>query len=141
MPPADHSLVYEAILLYIKNKGIKIIHRTIRTGAGGTFAADKKIITIDKAARNTLNGCFYLCHEFIHYKQHVNNEFPGFFNITGEYTREKMDLIIRAEIDADKRGSKLLMGWGLDYSPASLEEDGLVGHIKFWKKYYFNLSS
>jgi hypothetical protein len=136
-PWKDYAPVYKSILRQIKDKGIRVFHRSIRHGAGGLFDQNQCIITIDKTYKNTLYGCFVLCHELIHFEQSRINEFPGFFEISGEFTQEKLDLIIAAEVDADKKASKMLKMWGINYEPLSFTKVGLEENIKFWKKYYF----
>jgi hypothetical protein len=35
MPPHDYTAAYKSILLYVKSKGVKVVHREIKTGVGG----------------------------------------------------------------------------------------------------------
>lgn len=132
----NYSAPYESILRHIKDKGIRVFHRTITGGVAGYYDGGKCIITIDKRFRGKVEGCFYLCHEFCHYNQYRYNEFPDFFKIDGALDEITLPLVIEAELDADKKASKMLKSWGINYEPATFTKAGLEEYIIFWKKYY-----
>lgn len=137
-PWIDYSAAYSAILRHIKDKGIRVFHRTIKSGAGGYYDANQCIITIDKSARGTIEGCYYALHELGHWEQDRYGEFKGFFTMDKVFSEEKLALVIAAEIDADKKAQKMLKSWGIQYVPLSLTEVGLKRNTEFWEKYYFS---
>jgi len=133
----DYQVVYEAILRHIKDKGILVYHRVIKSGAAGYYNQLNGSITVSKEARGTIEGCYYLCHEKSHAEQHRYGEFNDFFTMDKVFSEEKLALVIAAEVDADKKAQKMLKSWGVNYTPASLTEEGLKQNIEFWKSYYF----
>ena len=137
MAAPDFSDTYQAILNHIKDCGIRVFHRDIKGGAGGYYDAEKCIITIDKSAHNKIEGCYYLCHEKIHYDQARINRFPGFFEMDNIFSEEKLALIIAAEMDAVIGGHKMLKKWGINYEPKEMTKAGLEQSTQFWKEYYF----
>jgi len=139
MPWLKYEALYSAILRFVKDKGIRVRHLDLKNGAGGYYDGAKVLITIDSKARNKLDGCYYLLHEFFHYKDHRDGKFPKFFSSHLEYSDENLQLVIDAEMSAIKGGSKELKKWGIDYEPSELTAAGLELTIIFWKKYYFNI--
>ena len=139
MPWLKYEAVYSAILRFVKDKGIRVRHLDLKDCAGGYYDGNKVLITIDSKARNKLDGCYYLLHEYQHFKDHREGKFPKFFDTTLEYSEEHLQLVIDAEMSAVKGGSKELKKWGIDYEPSELTAAGLELSTKFWKKYYFNI--
>ena len=133
----NYKTAYNLILAHIKSKGIKVFHREIKGGAGGHYNWNKVIITIDKQCKGTLEGCYLLCHELIHWEQNRYDRFPGFFEMDTEFSEEKLKIVIDAEMDAVKGACKMLKTWGINYESSELTAGGYEESVKFWKKYYF----
>ena len=132
--------VYEAILRYVKNEGIKVYHRKIKGGAGGYFDVKKCIITIDESAKGKVAGCYYLLHEKKHYDDWRVGKFPYFFRgFDDGYNEKNLQMVIDAEMSAIIGAHKELKKWGIDYQPSEMSEGGLNETIIFWKKHYFGV--
>lgn len=129
---------YRAILCHIKEKGIRVYHREIKSGAGATFDCRKTIITVDKQYKDTWEGCYLLCHELTHRTQYYEGRFLKFFEESLEFNEDNFQLVITAEMDAVRGAVKLLKTWGIKYEPPELTENGLSESIKFWREYYFD---
>lgn len=127
---------YNSILRYIKERGVRVFHREIKSGAGGLFDCEKVIITIDKDSRETWEGCYLLAHEQCHYLDWREGKFKDFFS--GNYKNDEagLNLIIEAEMSAVNGAVEMLKMWGIDHKPAELTKSGLEDSIRFWKKYY-----
>lgn len=129
---------YHAILCFIKEKGIRVYHREIKSGAGATFDCRKVIITIDKQYRDTWEGCGLLCHELSHFYDWREGKFKKFFEESFEYSEENMALVVEAEMSAIKGSVKLMKSWGIKYEAPELTESGYNKSVKFWREYYFS---
>jgi hypothetical protein len=129
---------YTLLLKTFRGNGIKIIHRKLKK-AGGLYCQTKDLITISSEYKNTLVGCYLLCHEKIHRDQRRNNEFPEFFKMRGKqsFNEELYRIVIDAEMDAVKRANLTLKMFGIPFSPPELTKEGYEHAINFWKNYYF----
>jgi hypothetical protein len=137
MSPTPKEL-YDTLLKTFRDEGMKIIHRKLK-GAGGLYCCEKNIITISTKYRNTLEGCYYLCHEKIHAEQRRYNEFPEFFSMGKKihFDETIFQKVLEAEMDAVKRANLTLKMFGVPFSPPELTKDGFEYAKDFWKNYYF----
>lgn len=132
---------YELILETFRAEGIKIIHRNLGK-AGGLYCAKTDTITIGNQYRNTIEGCYYLCHEIHHRKQARYNEFKEFFNMPSKklkFDDNLFKIILEAEMDAVRGASVLLKTFGIKFTPPELTEKGFEYAKNFWKSYYFEI--
>lgn len=126
---------YNAILRYIKERGVRVYHREIKTGAGGLFDCRQTIITIHKDYRETWEGCVLLAHEYQHHMDHREGKFKEFFE--RRLKEEDLNLIIEAEMSAIKGSVRFLKMWGINHDAPELTPEGYEKSLKFWRKYYF----
>jgi hypothetical protein len=130
---------YELILETFRAEGIRIIHRNLKKAAG-LYYAKTDTVTIGNKYKNTLEGCYYLCHEIHHRKQARYNEFKDFFNMPSEkleFNEDLFETILEAEMDAVRGASVLLKTFGVKFVPPELTEKGFEYAKNFWKSYYF----
>ena len=129
---------YTLLLKTFRGEGIKIIHRKLN-GAGGLYCSTKDLITISSECKDTLLGCYYLCHELAHRAQRRYNEFPEFFKLPNKpkFNEKLFELILKAEMDAVKRANVTLKMFGVPFSPPELTKEGYAHAEKFWREYYF----
>jgi hypothetical protein len=136
LTPKDH---YTLLLKTFKGEGITIIHRALKN-AGGFYCPRTNKITISTEYRNTLQGCYLLCHEYQHRLQDRFNEYPNFFKIPpGQhpFNEALFEEILDAEMEAVKKANVMLKMFGIPYSPNALTQDGYEEAKKFWREYYF----
>lgn len=135
IPPQNYYLI---LLKTLKSQGIKIIHRKLKN-AGGLYDPLTNIITISSEFRNTLEGCYLLCHEYQHYTQKKYNEHPDFFNLAKKpiFNEELFEKILDAEMEAVKKANVMLKMFGVPFVPNELSESGYKDAVKFWREYYF----
>jgi len=129
---------YTLLLKTFRGEGVKIIHRKLN-GAGGLYCPVKDLVTISSEYKETLEGCYYLCHERSHWQQARYNEFPEFFKMKAKqpFNEEIFEQIIDAEMDAVKRANVMLKMFGIPFSPPELTKEGFKNAKEFWKKHYF----
>lgn len=141
MPPIDYKLIYAEILSYVKGYGIRVIHKNLKGDIGGLFCCKNTIIYINKSSRETLEGCYYLLHEWIHWRDYMEGKFPDFF--TGKsmqvYNEANLEYIKRAEMSAIIGGHEKLKWFGAYYKPEEMKRGGMNESIKFWKQYYWGI--
>lgn len=130
-----YKALYEYLLIKLKAKNIKIIHKKMDGSMGGYYDIRSKIIYVDKECKYTKNGCFYLCHEYGHWKQHKAKKFKKFFNFTGyePFSEELLDFIMEAENDADKIALSMLKDHGFEKVLNSQKD-----LRDYYSKYYFH---
>ena len=118
--------------------GISVRHRKML--CGGEFNPKSEIIWVNKDYRETLDGCYYLCHEFIHYRQLYYNEFPEFFAMSTPepFSDKKLAIVLEAEYNAVNRAVKMLRTYGIrGYMPIELHPNTRQSCIEYWKNEYF----
>lgn len=129
-----YKALYEYLLIKLKAKNIKIIHKKMDGSMGGYYDIRSKIIYVDKECKYTKNGCFYLCHEYGHWLQHKKKRFIKFFNLYEKtpYSDELLELVMRAENDADRIALSMLKNHGFK---AVLNSQKALR--AYYTKYYF----
>lgn len=130
---------YQEILFDIRAKGYIVRHKKLPKDIAGFFNSDTWKIEIDSSLRETLEGCYCLCHEFSHLQQIRYNEFMIFHKLSNkeEFTEEKFREVVAAEVDAARRAQKMLKQYNIYYTPEELTKKGLKDYKIFWRKYYF----
>jgi hypothetical protein len=133
--PENH---YTLLLKTFRGKGITIIHRQLKW-ADGLYDSETNVITISSEHKNTLYGCYIICHEIAHYNQMKYNEHPEFFKLGNdiEFTEELFEYIMDVEMEAVKKANTMLKMFGIPYSPSELTKEGYQEARESWKNYYF----
>ena len=135
----DIEIKYKTILEDIKFLGYKVVHKKLPKDVAGYFNPDTYGIEVDKTIKNTLEGCYCLLHELFHAIDYREGKFKKFFKMEDdeEFSEEKLQLIIEAELSAATQAQKRLRHYGIEYTPNELTERGYKDCVKFWRKEYF----
>lgn len=129
---------YTLLLKTFRGEGITIIHRQLKE-AGGFYCPETSKIIISTEYRNTLMGCYLLCHERTHFHQHRFNKYPLFFKLPKkpDFNEKLFEEILNAEMDAVKGARIMLKMFGIPFSPPELTVEGYEFAKNFWREYYF----
>lgn len=130
---------YIQILKYVQKK-CKVYHRDLsKDGVGGYYNPNNHIISINKKDKYTLDGCFFLLHEYFHYIDHKKGKYKKFYSWWDDekYADWKMEIIVKAEQSASKQAVKLLEKFRILYISEDLTKTGLKRNKKFWRGFYF----
>lgn len=138
----DYSAIYERILAFVKDKGIKrVVHKKLDAQKlSGYYNPANATIAITAKLRNTKEGCFVLLHEYSHFRQHKTGKHNRFFyprtDMPEHEQRTFIEYVDAMEEEADESASKLLWeNWSLYHRG---DYDNNPSHYrKFWAQYYF----
>lgn len=136
--PISPQGYYTLLLKTFRGEGITIIHRQLKQ-AGGFYCPSTTKIIISSEYRNTLMGCYLLCHEYQHRLQDRYNDYPNFFKLSKKapFSEELFEEILSAEMEAVKKANTMLKMFGIPFTAPELSPDGYEYAKKFWREYYF----
>jgi hypothetical protein len=111
-------------------------------GMCGLFAEKTNTIYIDKRWKNTKDGCFYLLHEYVHYKQLKSGKYKRFFNIKPNAPKSEQRTLVEyvaiVEQETDEEAMWLLWhNWAV-YFDITDRQKITETDMKWWAKYFFN---
>jgi hypothetical protein len=139
-----YDVIYQDIIRFVKANGVKhVVHKDLDPrGLFGLFHPDKNTIAIDKRLKNTHDGCFFLLHEYIHYKQWSSGKYKRFFNITSAIPKHEqrtlLEYVVAVEQETDEEAMWLLWhNWAVFFDGIKRQNNS-DKDLRWLAKYYFN---
>ena len=140
----QYDIIYQSIVKFVKANGVKHVKHTDLDARGmfGEFQCATQTICIDKKIKNTHDGCFFLLHEYVHFKQWKSGKYKRFFNIKPNHPkhlqRTLLEYIAAVEAETDDEAMWLLWyNWAVFFD-ANTRQTTTEKDMRWWAKYFFH---
>jgi len=140
IPEEIGIMIYQDILEEIKKYKVKVFHRKIDKNFGGLYDPVSKLITVNKDDQDTIDGCFYLLHEFGHYLDHKKGKYKNFYNspYCQEFSTKSFIEVVKAEQSASSFAVKYLRkNYSISYLSDDITKEGIASSVNCWISNYF----